>query len=101
MGRQARQSDRAQDRQLRVDRDPLIAAPSRGRGRTRRWATGRTDRRVERTLAALAVAALALIGAILVTVLVKAWPSFSHNGLGWFGPGGNVETQLRAMAEGK
>ncbi len=38
---------------------------------------------------------------MLATVLVKAWPSFSHNGLSWFGPGGNVDTQLRAMAESK
>jgi phosphate transport system permease protein len=44
---------------------------------------------------------LVLIGAMLITVLVKAWPSFSHNGLDWFGPGGNVETQLRAMGESK
>jgi phosphate transport system permease protein len=43
---------------------------------------------------------LALIGAMLATVLVRAWPSFSHNGLGWFGPGGDVDTQLRAMQEG-
>jgi phosphate transport system permease protein len=37
------------------------------------------------------------IAAMLVTVLVKAWPSFAHNGLSWFGPGGDVEEQLRAM----
>jgi phosphate transport system permease protein len=84
-----------------VDRHPLTAAPSGGRGRTRRWPTGRTDQRVERTLGALAVAVLVLIGAMLVTVLVKAWPSFSHNGLSWFGPGGDVESQLRAMGESK
>jgi phosphate ABC transporter permease protein PstC len=66
----------------------------------RRWATGRTDQRVERTLGALAAATLVFIGAMLVTVLVKAWPSFSHNGLSWFGPG-DVESQLRAMAESK
>lgn len=69
--------------------------------RARSWASARTDRRVELTLGALAVAALVLIGAMLITVLVKAWPSFSHNGLGWFGPGGDIETQLRAMAESK
>jgi phosphate transport system permease protein len=84
-----------------VDRDPLTAAPSRGPRRVRRWATGRTDQRVERTLGALAAATLVFIGAMLVTVLVKAWPSFSHNGLSWFGPGGDVESQLRAMAESK
>jgi phosphate transport system permease protein len=82
-----------------VDRHPLIAEHPRGRARP--WATARTDQRVELTLGALAVAALVLIGAMLITVLIKAWPSFSHNGLGWFGPGGDVETQLRAMGEGK
>jgi phosphate transport system permease protein len=82
-----------------VDRHPLTA--ERPRGRQHRWATARTDQRVELTLGALAVAALVLIGAMLITVLIKAWPSFAHNGLGWFGPGGDVETQLRAMGEGK
>jgi len=70
-------------------------------GRTRGWATAKTDQRVERALGALAVAVLVLIGAMIVTVLVKAWPSFSHNGLSWFGPGGDVEAQLRAMGESK
>jgi phosphate ABC transporter permease protein PstC len=60
----------------------------------------KTDRRVERTLGVLAVVVLALIGAMGVTVLVKAWPSFAHNGLRWFGPGGEVDAQTRAMREG-
>jgi phosphate transport system permease protein len=29
-----------------------------------------------------------------VFVLAKAWPSFAHNGLAWFGGGGNVDDQL-------
>jgi phosphate transport system permease protein len=58
------------------------------------------DKRAERTLGALAVAVLALIGAMLVTVLLKAWPSFAHNGFSWFGPGGDVDQQLRAMYTG-
>jgi phosphate transport system permease protein len=70
-------------------------------GRTRGWATGKTDQRVERALGALAAAVLVAIAAMLLTVLIKAWPSFSHNGLRWFGPGGDVDTQLRAMAESK
>ncbi|HTD08968.1 MAG TPA: phosphate ABC transporter permease subunit PstC [Solirubrobacteraceae bacterium] len=82
-----------------MDRHPLTPEPPRGR--KRRWATARTDQRVELTLGALAVAALVLIGAMLVTVLIKAWPSFSHNGLSWFGPGGDIETQFRAMAQNK
>jgi phosphate transport system permease protein len=48
-------------------------------------------------LGTLAVSVLALIGLMLVTVAINAWPSFSANGLSWFGPGGNVVTQFRAM----
>jgi phosphate transport system permease protein len=59
----------------------------------------RTDQRAERTLGALAVIVLLLIAAMVVTVFSKAWPSFSHNGLSWFGPGGDVDTQLRAMEQ--
>jgi phosphate ABC transporter permease protein PstC len=69
-------------------------ADSRGAG------TGaRSDRRAELVLGALAVLVLAVIAAMLVTVLVKAWPSFSYNGASWFGPGGNVEEQLKAMRD--
>jgi len=59
-----------------------------------RVATERTDRRVELLLGALASAILVLIAAMIVFVFAKAWPSFSHNGLAWFGPGGNVDDQL-------
>jgi ABC-type phosphate transport system permease subunit len=31
---------------------------------------------------------------MVVFVFAKAWPSFSHNGLAWFGAGGNVDVQL-------
>ena len=27
----------------------------------------------------------------------EAWPSFAHNGLGWFGPGGSVDQQIQAI----
>ncbi len=60
----------------------------------------RTDRRAERTLGALAVGVLVLIALMAVTVGVNAWPSFSANGLSWFGPGGDVVTQFRAMHAG-
>jgi len=53
-----------------------------------------TDRRVERLLGALACTVLALIAAMVVFVFTKAWPSFAHNGLAWFGGGGNVDHQL-------
>ncbi len=60
----------------------------------------RTDRRAERLLAALGVAVVALIALMVVTVVVNAWPSFSANGFSWFGSGGDVVTQFRAMHEG-
>ncbi len=50
-------------------------------------------------LGALAATTLVLIAAMVVTVFIKAWPSFQANGLSWFGSGGNVDTQLRAMEE--
>jgi phosphate transport system permease protein len=62
-------------------------------------ASARNDQRVERMLGALAAAVLVLIVAMVVTVFIKGWPSFSHNGLAWFGPGGDVDEQLRAMAQ--
>jgi ABC-type phosphate transport system permease subunit len=54
----------------------------------------RTDRRAELILGAVAGATLVLIGFMIVFVFSKAWPSFSHNGLAWFGPGGSVDGQL-------
>ncbi len=57
----------------------------------------RADRRTELTLGVLAVGVLALIALMLGTVLVNAWPSFSANGLSWFGSGGDIVTQFRAM----
>jgi ABC-type phosphate transport system permease subunit len=56
-----------------------------------------TDQRVERLLGALACTVLALIAAMVVFVFAKAWPSFEHNGLAWFGGGGNVDRQLAAI----
>jgi phosphate transport system permease protein len=60
-------------------------------------AAARTDRRVEFTLGALAASVLGLIGLMIVTVAIYAWPSFAANGLSWFGSGGSVVTQFRAM----
>ncbi|HEX6653381.1 MAG TPA: hypothetical protein VF072_11605, partial [Thermoleophilaceae bacterium] len=54
----------------------------------------RSDRRAELMLGALASVVLVLIAGMVVFVLTKAWPSFSHNGLAWFGGGGNVDDQL-------
>ena len=71
--------------------------PSAAGGERRlRSASFRTwpDSRVEHLLRMLACTVLALIGGMVVFVFIKAWPSFSHNGLGWFGSGGNVDQQL-------
>jgi phosphate transport system permease protein len=35
--------------------------------------------------------------AMVVFVAVRAWPTFQHNGLGWLGPGGHLETQIANM----
>src|SRR5208282_1228183 len=61
----------------------------------------KADRRAELALGTLAVGVLALIGLMLYTVVRNAWPSFSANGLSWFGPGGDVVTQFRAMQAGE
>jgi phosphate transport system permease protein len=52
------------------------------------------DQRAELVLGALACLVLALIIGMIIFVFQKAWPSFSHNGFAWFGPGGNVDNQL-------
>jgi phosphate transport system permease protein len=56
-----------------------------------------SDRRAELTLGALACGVLALVLAMLAFVLSAAWPSFAHNGLQWFGAGGNVDHQIRTI----
>ena len=55
---------------------------------------GRSERRAEFMLAALSSFVLVLIVGMIVFVVSKAWPSFSHNGLAWFGSGGNVDEQM-------
>ncbi len=53
------------------------------------------DQRAELVLGALVCAVLLFVLAIVVFVFKEAWPSFQHNGLGWFGPGGNVDRQIQ------
>lgn len=53
-----------------------------------------TDAKVERILGAVACIVLALIAGMVIFVFQKAWPSFAHNGLAWFGGGGDVDLQL-------
>jgi phosphate transport system permease protein len=66
----------------------------------RRISGGSRDRRAEIALGALSVGVLALIALMAVTVFAKAWPSFQHNGIKWFFPGGDVDQQLKAMITG-
>ncbi len=61
---------------------------------------GGHDRRVELAFRGAVFALLALIVALIVTVLLKAWPSFQHNGLSWFGSGGDPDQELNAMIVG-
>jgi phosphate transport system permease protein len=46
-----------------------------------------------------AVACLTAIAIVLMVVFVaeRAWPTFSHDGLSWLGPGGNLDSQVNAM----
>jgi phosphate ABC transporter permease protein PstC len=53
-----------------------------------------SDERVERILGAVACLVLVLIAGMIGFVFAKAWPSFAHNGLAWFGSGGDVDLQL-------
>jgi len=78
---------------------PSVAAQaealiSTGGGPTPPPPSDRHDLRAELMLGGLASAILVLIGFMIVFVFAKAWPSFSHNGLAWFGPGGDVTDQL-------
>lgn len=55
------------------------------------------DQRAELTLGALVCAVLLFVLALVVFVFREAWPSFAHNGLHWFGPGGNPDQQIQAI----
>jgi phosphate transport system permease protein len=57
-----------------------------------------SDQRVERMLGALVVFVVGLLLALIVVVFIRAWPSFAHNGLAWFGSGGSVEDQLNEIS---
>jgi phosphate transport system permease protein len=56
-----------------------------------------SDRRAELTLGAAAVVVCASVVAMVVFVAIRAWPTIAHNGLGWLGPGGNVDRQIEGM----
>jgi phosphate transport system permease protein len=52
------------------------------------------DQRAEFLLGALVCLVAAVPLAVLAFVIVQGWPSFAHNGLSWFGSGGDVNTEL-------
>lgn len=58
-----------------------------------------SDQRVERMLGALVLGVVVLLLALITVVVVHGWPSFAHNGLSWFGPGGNVEEELAQISQ--
>src|SRR5437763_15624160 len=55
------------------------------------------DQRAEFSLGALVCVVVGLLLAMLVFVFAKAWPSFSHNGLSWFAPGGSVDHEIQRI----
>ncbi len=55
------------------------------------------DQRAELLLGALVCGVLLFVLALVVFVLREAWPSFAHNGLHWFGVGGNADQQIQAI----
>jgi phosphate transport system permease protein len=55
------------------------------------------DHRAERLLGAVACSVGLAIALMIGFVAVRAWPTFAHNGLSWFGFGGNVDAQIGQM----
>jgi phosphate transport system permease protein len=56
------------------------------------------DQRAELGLGALVCGVIVILLAMVAFVVIQAWPSFAHNGLSWFGAGGNINTQLANIA---
>ena len=87
------QRRRGHDRRHRLGAAALVRiAPARQPTGSRAGPHGPAHRAAARC--ALRLRVLLLIGFMIVFVFAKAWPSFSHNGLAWFGSGGNVDEQL-------
>jgi phosphate transport system permease protein len=55
------------------------------------------DQRAELWLGALVCGLVVILLAMVAFILKEGWPSFSHNGLSWFGAGGNVDDQIQAI----
>jgi phosphate transport system permease protein len=56
-----------------------------------------SDRRAELTLGAVSLLVGVAVVAMIVFVAVQAWPTLEHNGLSWFGSGGNLKDQIENM----
>src|SRR5918996_1081954 len=59
-----------------------------------------SDQRAERMLGALACVVLLTIALMIVFVASRAWPSFQHNGLSWFGGKGDIDEQIARQVNG-
>jgi phosphate transport system permease protein len=55
------------------------------------------DQRAELGLGALVCLVILVLLAMLAFIFKEAWPSFAHNGLHWFGAGGNADQQIQAI----
>jgi ABC-type phosphate transport system permease subunit len=55
------------------------------------------DQRAELWLGALVCGVILLLLAMVVFIVAQAWPSFAHNGLHWFGSGGDIDQQIQAI----
>src|SRR6202000_2384674 len=55
------------------------------------------DQRAEVGLGALVCLVVLVLVAMLVFIFREAFPSFSFNGLSWFGPGGNADQQIQKI----
>jgi phosphate ABC transporter permease protein PstC len=55
------------------------------------------DQRAELWLGAVVCGVVMILLAMIVFVVKEAWPSFAHNGLHWFGSGGNVDNHIGAI----
>jgi phosphate transport system permease protein len=56
-----------------------------------------SDDRAERVLGAVACLVAVAIVLMVLFVAQRAWPTFSHEGLSWLGPGGNLDAQVSSM----
>jgi phosphate transport system permease protein len=55
------------------------------------------DQRAELGLGAVVCRVILVLLAMLAFIFKEAWPSFAHNGLHWFGAGGNADQQIQAI----